>query len=121
MYSKVWYTAEGLAERIREIRKCREILLDREAELILLHSAAMDYRTAVDEHGQSVGLKLCRTRRMPRNAPLRQAAPLAAVAEAPRRRRSPPASKYFDIAVKNIPLAQRTFRPSARKQTSVGV
>lgn len=48
-----YYTKGDLESRIRELRKAREILLDREAVLIMLHSAVAEKPDCViDERGR---------------------------------------------------------------------
>lgn len=46
------YTKDGLAERIREIRMIRERITDREAELIILYDATVEYGCPVDSVGK---------------------------------------------------------------------
>lgn len=63
MRDSTYYTTAGLAERIRELRIVRELVTDREAQLILLYDATVQEGSPVDARGRRAAPRAARSRR----------------------------------------------------------
>lgn len=52
MTDKNFYTAEGIKERVGELRAMKMMLLDEEARLLTIYEAALHYKCPVDSCGR---------------------------------------------------------------------
>jgi len=112
------YTKEGLEERIRELRHIREMITDREAYLVQLHSDTIRLGSPVNALGRSVILGAARCRHKQRICTKRQVAQLVSPPEWMNRQHAVEVPRASGTRAARLPRRVRSFRFDKRTSST---